>query len=557
MNDTVNSILAVFKGKTAKRIYSLIPTVLSVIYVLAAFAAVIYYTVFPAEGYLHSDCTDTIFWAQASVDGGTVFNPDFTYAAMLPFSSAVWLIPLIKIFGVTMGVHVAGMVIFACVFFASIIFLFRSIKWSWSMTLSSCATLMLIMSSSDKLREIMWGHVIYYSLGILILSLSLGLLLRMIESFESGKDKKGCIYSVLLFVLTALGATNGFQCIALYTLPLIVGLAAQIIFDPREKIFSEKNKTYVFSLILLAAATVLGYAILILLKGGITAGYATAYSALENVERWTDQLLLFPKSYFTLVGINVEADGMVKALIKTAASFIILVLPVLLLCVYRKIRNMSTKLVLWAHITVSAVIMFGFICGKLSAANWRLTPMLGTAVIASAAAVREFWDMKEDKLVWKRLGALLAVFPILCSLVTFKTITEMPRDYGRDNELHRLTEFLEENELEYGYATFWYSQAITLISDSEVQVRSIVSQSGSQMPIEPYYYQSNRKWFEDQEGVTEYFMLLTNSEAAAMARNTEWSLFTEAHLTKTLEYEGFKIFVFDTNIFTSPIINGQ
>ena len=104
----------------AKRIYRAIPTGLCWLYAIISLACVLYYTIWPAEGYFHSDCTDTIYWAQASIDGGTVFNPDFVYAALLPFSASIWLVPLIKIFGVTMTTHVIGMVIFALLFFLSI-----------------------------------------------------------------------------------------------------------------------------------------------------------------------------------------------------------------------------------------------------------------------------------------------------------------------------------------------------------------------------------------------------------------------------------------------------
>ncbi|MBQ8448612.1 MAG: hypothetical protein IJX27_06760 [Clostridia bacterium] len=91
---------------------------LSALFAIAALAAVIYYIICPAQGYFHSDCTDSLYWAEAAAESGKVFNPDFFYAGLLPFSAQLWLVPLIHIFGVTMAVHTAGMVIFALLFFA-------------------------------------------------------------------------------------------------------------------------------------------------------------------------------------------------------------------------------------------------------------------------------------------------------------------------------------------------------------------------------------------------------------------------------------------------------
>ena len=76
--------------------------ILSALAALVCFGICAYYIIFPAEGYLHSDCTDSLLWANASVESGDVFDENFRYAAMLPFSANLWFIPLIYIFGYSM-----------------------------------------------------------------------------------------------------------------------------------------------------------------------------------------------------------------------------------------------------------------------------------------------------------------------------------------------------------------------------------------------------------------------------------------------------------------------
>lgn len=543
-------------SEKVKAAYKQISLILCWIYAILSLAAVLYYTIWPAEGYLHSDCTDTILWAQASVDGDSVFNTDFCYAALLPFSSSIWLVPLIKIFGVTMTTHIIGMAIFAVLFFLSIIFVCRSMEWSWNMTLLCSGSVLLLLSSSDKMREIMWGHVIYYSLGLLILFVGLGLLLRMCRNFELEKRRKAYIYAALLFVFMMLGATNGLQCIAIYTLPLIAAIVAEMFFNSKNKLISSHNLFYGFGALILVTSMFLGLVLLKVWKGDIVAGYAEAFSLLDDVGNWVDNLLKFPESYFSLFGINI-VDGASLAsmetignLVKIVVSVMILILPLVILLCYKKIESKQTKILLWTHIAVSAVIMIGFICGRLSAGNWRLIPMVGTSILTSFAAVREMFGMKDCSMVWKRFAAVMLIIPIMGSLVNFKVITAMPKDYGQDNELHQLADFLAENDLEYGYATFWYSQAITLISDSEVKVRSITAEKTG---LAPYYYQTNRTWYEDREGVDKYFVMLTKSESLNVKSNTEWLFLRENYLVEMLEYGNFNIFVFDTNIFTAEI----
>ena len=316
---------------------------LSLIFAAMALGQVVYYATGPAEGYFHSDCTDSLYWAEAAVDAGAVFNPEYYYAALLPFSAQLWLVPLIHIFGVTMTAHVIGMVIFALLFFASAIFFCRSMEWSYSFSFFTAGALMLMLSSSDKMREIMWGHVIYYSLGLLILFTGMGLMLRMCRSFECGRAKLAWVYAALFFVFMTFAATNGAQCLAIYTLPMFASIAAEAVFNSKEKLISAHNKYYWLAASILLVSTAAGLAILGVWKGDIIAGYADAYSMLDSVDGWVDNLLKFPESYLSLYGVVIEdgtalnGEGTIEALIKLAASVIMLVLPIVLLVYYKKI----------------------------------------------------------------------------------------------------------------------------------------------------------------------------------------------------------------------------
>ena len=64
---------------------------------LISLVSVLYYIVGPSRGYFQSDCTDTIYWAKATVDAGRLLNPDFGYDALLPFGANLWLIPMVSL----------------------------------------------------------------------------------------------------------------------------------------------------------------------------------------------------------------------------------------------------------------------------------------------------------------------------------------------------------------------------------------------------------------------------------------------------------------------------
>ena len=136
-----------------------------------------------------------------------------------------------------------------------------------------------------------------------------------------------------------------------------------------------------------------------------------------------------------------------------------------------------------------------------------------------------------------------------------KAIIKMPFDFGRDNDLHMLAETLEEEGLTYGYATFWYAQAITVISDNQVKTRNINVEKNNFIQ---YTYQSEYSWYADQPGQEEYFVLLTNYEYSLVGKYFDVGIPEEAdnyianlarHLVRKIELENYKILVFDCNIW--------
>jgi hypothetical protein len=240
--------------------------------------------------------------------------------------------------------------------------------------------------------------------------------------------------------------------------------------------------------------------------------------------------------------------------------------------------------------------MFGYICGKLSAANWRLTPILGGGVLLTMLGLRELvtslnlfdkkkTDAKEKKpeelieiatgsegdeattptatdasatgeavldsgaVVLSRVCALILAVVIAGSLIFAKEVRDIPEDYGRDNANHLLAQFLVDNGLEYGYATFWYAQAITVISDSAVRVRNINVKAGE--GISAYHYQSSTRWYDDQEGVDEYFVILSLAEYSTASKSPKWAEWMETCYSRHYDdVNGFMIYVFTENILS-------
>lgn len=565
--------------------------VISALPVAAALALVIYYILGPGEGYFHSDCTDSIVWANATVESGKIFDPDFKYAALLPFSASAWMVPLIRIFGYGMTAHNIAMIIFAVIFAASVWFCFRSFGMGRGFCGIATFAVLMLLSSSDKLREIMWGHVIYYSIGLCVLFFALGIAARLLDGGTS--RRRYVLLIVLLALLSAGAATDGMQIIAIAILPTAAALIAERIFCGKDKLVSEASVPSLSALIAVVGGTAVGMLLLELMKNGVSAGYADAYSGWSSPTEWVGNAQLFFRHFMTLMGLNVvERDSLFAVasfgnMIRIGISLVILAAPLVMLVLYRRLSTVGACLCVWAHLVLSAVIIFGFICGKLSAANWRLTPIAGSAVLVTLVGAYELWlagrralsapagnadgaagtdktgetDAAASGRVAARAGALLTAFVMLASLLPAATIAAMPADYGSDNNLHRIIDFCRAHELEYGYATFWNGPAVTVLSDSDVTVRQI--NVDRVKGIYPYYYQSDLDWYADTSH-DRYFVILTASEAATAASSQTWQDLCSTYLTECYDgsdrddegnptegIPGFRIYVFSENILAS------
>ncbi|MBQ8140435.1 MAG: hypothetical protein IJ038_01925 [Clostridia bacterium] len=557
---SLSSRLSEYKSRligfcTTRRFY--FDIIFSVLFLALSVFTLVYYITGPALEYFHSDCADSLIWAQATVESGDILSENFSYAALLPFGSPIWMVPVLKIFGFTMKAQTVSMVIFALIFVLSALSFFRSMKWSYALSSGAVFCLSMFLSASVKLREIMWEHVIYYSLGVLFLMLTLNLAFRFLDKIDGffgaprAEKIKAVIYGVLLLLMCAGCAADGFQVLALSVIPVLAAVAGYAVFDSKTRLDSAGAvRKYTVCAVMLIGALIGFLALDAVTNGGeIYAGYENAYSAWSAVGEWRENAELFVESYFSLAGVEIETNTSLMApeslpiVLKALGALIVLVCPFILLFSYNKLRDKYSKMVALAHAVVFAVIMFGFICGRLSNANWRLTPLFASSVISTMVYVKHLIG---NGISFRRVGVLLAAALLCVSLANMKEINDMPRDKWKDDPLQTVAQTLADKGYGYGYATFWNSAETALRSDGKVQVVNVEVDGGK---VEKRRYQTMDYWFDGVEGQENYFLLLSSYEYASLYGGEYWNRLTsERNVIDSFTCEGYYIVVFDGNI---------
>ncbi len=508
---------------------------------VAAAGIVVYYITVAAKGEFHSDCCDTLFWANASHLSGKILSESFHYACLLPFGGNLIMQPLIAIFGLSMKAHVIGMAIFFALFALFLGLMLHESGFSLPQIFLSEAFFLGLTLGSAKLREIFWGHIIYYSLGLIFLLTGIFLLMHASNLLEKRRaqpeGKRGtalavriCFTAALLLVLMLFSSTDGISAMSIFTLPFLAAIAIIHLTDGENRIFSKRTGMVLCVLIILGVAVLGGIALGKRWAGEITAGYESAFSNYSSIYEWREHLLSLPHSWITLFGVkdmarlpiaSLDDTAMlidsVKNLMRLVSAVLLAAFPVIASAFYTKYpkdaAGTALRLWVWIHWIVSAIVVVGCVCGNLSGANWRLTPMAGTAVILTALFLRWYLTRRGgngERIVNTRLPALLAVPVVIAVLFNYAEVAKMPKDNYRSNNLYAVEEYLEAKGLNYGFATFWNAGPVTVISNDTIRVRNVdINEDGT---VTPYIYQSEDEWFRPQPGQDTYFLLLDVSE---------------------------------------------
>ena len=130
---------------------------------------VVFYIYKRCRAEFNADFTDTLLWANASVESGHFYNPDYWYAYFLPFSGIPIMIPIVAAFGLTYFSHQLGMTVFLLLFAAALLIFFRAAGCKYADAFALSGITLILMCASTITRMIFYGHVIHYSLVIVFM----------------------------------------------------------------------------------------------------------------------------------------------------------------------------------------------------------------------------------------------------------------------------------------------------------------------------------------------------------------------------------------------------
>lgn len=493
-----------------------------IIYSTFIVGVVTYFVLFLSKSIVfNSDTVDVMMWAKATYESGKIINPDFTYAAMLPFGSSLFMLMFIPIFGISYTSMVLGTLVFVLLLYLALIAFLRTIGFDAKWIFIGIISLSAMMLSSLKLREMFLQHAIYYSLSLLLILVGLTLTLKLIKYLNQEDKNKIIILSVLLGVFMLFTATDGKTIISLVTIPILIALVCSVFFNLKKPIFHKDNHHVFFIGFVIAIATLAGLVLITILASGKTAGYADAYLQLAPFSKssmWVDNLQSFFTSWYTLFEVtfydtaDIFSLSNISVFIRFIFASLILLAPFATLPFYKKIKDKNLKFSLIVQLAIFAIIAFMWFFGSINAANWRLIPIAGFGTVF-LVQVSEF--LFRDKLMLRRFSILILACVMVYSIIPVAYLSAYTPDKNPCGKYQSLVDELQKRDVKYGYADFWDANALTILSSNEVIAKNyIFYDEGDDVSLQKYPYQQDYKnIFKGSDDEDKYFIIVPNSKA--------------------------------------------
>ena len=368
-------------------------TIIGVLLLAAALFTVIHFIwsdLYIAE--FDADNAETAMWAEAVLESGKLLDPDYTYSSQLiPVGGNLFFAPFVKTLGLGITALRAGYTGLAVVFAALLVLVLWACLDSWDLAMIGGGLIMILTTATETLRDIVWAHTVFYGLSIFCILMcfcSLALYLR-------GKRVLGGI----LFTLSALlGSING-NVILLFT---VLPLAAALFLESMNR--EHPSEGFMKGpFLLICAAIVLGVALNKVLCAEIPSPQTEQYTQFTPASQWLDNVRMLPERWLGLFldlpeeSVPVMSSVGIKLVLRLGTALVLSVLPVFSFFVPRNTESRLTRIVIFYHWILCALLLFFFIFGSIADERRRLIPLYFSCLLVDWLTM--VWMLKEKRYI--------------------------------------------------------------------------------------------------------------------------------------------------------------
>jgi len=359
------------------------------------------------------------------------------------------------------------------------------------------------------------------------------------------KDKRWvCAFYLYLFYSIIFGGTGAVQR---FLLPIIGAVILRFVIKNANSCVKELriNKTFAIAVTVMCIFAGVGlYINRMIMDYQHIGGISFAFS--RSQQGFSDNITQLFQGYLYIIGIQPSAvllsfDGMCNLIRLVVLTSACVVFPILAFIDYKNGSKSVQFLLLYTAIHVSEVLIVLIFCGAAdysANARYQLTS-IALLFVVSANYVYEHC-IRNGRLISMIYAAAVAAFSISLMLPIWKD-TNYRQQYS---DMHSFVNFLHENDLSYGYASFWVAGNQTILSNGAVQINNVNLYPNQ---VEKALWLSSSEWYDPTYYQGRTFLALTPEEASYFAPDGFEATYLGAP-QKVLDHNGTKVLVFDHNI---------
>lgn len=510
-------------------------------------AFIAWYAFVGYQASFHSDSAAKVLLAREIYDTGTFFPRDWNYVNgdLFIVFGHLFIVPLLTFMPAGFTAHAVSGIIFSVLILYGIWLVTEIIELTTWRRIAIVAT--VASGISGFLAENLYGQVSY---GIVVLFSCY--LLFIGWKYLSVNGRKKLVWGFLLVGLIVLAYwANPKRAFVSYGLPLLAALMWIALSSEQQS----RNKYWN-----LIGLSLLGVGIGSLLHAITIAGVNNVSGAASA--RWLPyeliirNLTLTPKGILAIFGglplDNVSLfgeEGLYAGIRFIVAIMLMMMIPVAIKKAVNDLDDgmkligcyvgFSLALNLFLQITTSIPDM----SDPIQSSRYLVPGMLLGLVVLLIQPIQ----IKLAPLFGMSVAVVMAIF-VSSAYTTYRfsdpsshLLLAQP---GQINLARRqMVDFLSQQGLHYGYASYWNAGVLTVLSNEQSKVRQIVIQGGIPMPMK---HLSSSQWYRPASWTGATFLLLSDSEVAYV----DWKKMMILGATPIRQHKinGFTIFTFKENI---------
>lgn len=510
------------------------------------------------QEFFHSDSAVKVLLAREIVETGQYFPSDWNYVNndLLVFFGHTFIIPLLSFMPAgylshaISGLISAGLLILGTWLMTSLLELKGSMRL---IVLTIVCSGISGLMCENLLGQVSYGAMVYTQCLVIWLAW------EMLRSEGLRKIASGVCLSVMLVLIFW---QNPQRASVYYGLPLLAGSIYYVLAQSSGNSidYSKRRKSFYLMVTLLSCFGLIGFLLnsmnLTAAESGISVGHLDWLSCREMIRNARFTLM----GILSLLGGYPPEDLHILGITRTyewlrflSALGLVCLIPIALRKALSKPFGGSQFLAIFGVISLGCVTFIHItttvpdMSEPIQSSRYLIPPLFLLLILFFAHPTETRSNL------WKRWATLIIAIVLMSSGyanyvksdIYSRTISKPLEE--RKNPLKRLKDFMVEDGLRYGYATYWNAGAISVMSDEMVLVRQIVIVDG--LPVPKRHLSSNR-WYLPESWIGETFLLLTKEEAGMVDWN-QIEYHNGRRAVREIHLDNFRIYVFEENLAKS------